>query len=482
MFAIIIPYILEAFIPLLATLKFGISNILFNCITVDGIFTSINFIKTYAQKELSISEKLTLLQNKVSMLERYLYYTLLTASYWMLSTVFWFHGSHVIYSLLMLTVCPSVMSKVINYYYVDIIVKTISQELCRAMLYILSRSVSYMLNKMSIMSLKCDPNIDYHEIEAFFENFTDGVSEIINLIKSFFIVFVLYYVKKSNNSIYRYMLDTFYYFHGIVLTSDNLTVEQKKNKLAKILGDRRWDLLIRPKTINMFFEIYDNKNDDSLADKINMFFIKQFYYILKALTIWRVASIDVGLASLLTIYFYKEKSTTEYAVRILSVIILQCNYLIIGSLIAEFGYLLFRLMEEFHKYLKKKSFKMFYNNNKYNLLLFFVWISTLFFKEWSFIPYLAVIYNYDKIKLIIMISYYALAYLSHFNILHLIYLTVVIYLTINIMTYLRDDELRKNYLDMTYMSGYLVKYKMASSVVIKKERVLLKIRNDHFVN
>jgi hypothetical protein len=312
---------------------------------------------------------------EISFVDKYIYFFTIMGLNIILNIFTWFNYSYEISRLLLILACPSILSVLCRTKCFLIIDTFVLKEAKRLYLYILCKITAKIINSLSKVCLDCKPNIDYKELENFYENTNESTTYILNFVQTFVLMCFVHYMKKSNNIFYKFATKIIYKIKTIGQNTDdnkinkNVYVENKtKNMLAQILYAREWNKLCNPQTVNKFFELYEddaNKDNGYFVTKINEILYQLNYDFVKLFVILTLISINewVGAISvvLLSLKYIPYIKNGEWIVSVVTslLLILLTTLKITGSVIVVFAYILSPIVWVVLTYFYKRDYKMF---------------------------------------------------------------------------------------------------------------------------
>jgi hypothetical protein len=139
------------------------------------------------------------------------------------------------------------------------------------------------------------------------------------------------------------------------------TDEEKQKYILNIIDARKWDEFLKPKTTNIIFELYDNKNEnkeqDSFSNKIGIVIRNIRINFLRFMAIWTIAIVSPLVALIIDAYYtYFDNKffirNHPYSYAISGIFLLSGNPLLGGLLMVISDYLIKPLLE----YLEENNF------------------------------------------------------------------------------------------------------------------------------
>lgn len=481
-YADLIDYIFHTLI-IIGTLLFINSYSLFvKFITIDSIFSAYHFLKLYFNTNISDSQivyRSNLLYN-VSQIDRYIFYTIQYLFYKIICWIFWVNDITIMYYAVFITIIPPILNYLITLELFTNAIKK-KQELVKI---IIAKQSAFMVKLFSKIYLHRDVNISHNDLLPLLSNYDEALEYSSELVKNLGVILLLAYIKtQSPNFYYRLTKYVYNYKTGDMLVS--FSSETAKITLCNILDNKQWGEIIKPNTCKAIFHLYQMNEDKT--DILNKFITNLNFKIIKMFTVWTLASlfnngyVAVIISFLLFMYKYKIPLISQYNIKVFSILTtLACtvhiikNYFVI-SLLCQFGHILifnrivYSIVEFIYKIISKKLSDMYIVNKNYNISLMFIYINILIF---GFIPHMHILLILSIYILFISIIlnvkiniiYYLLLTinsLSNFNIIHLCFLSVMIY----IVLYLLLDT---NIIKLDQISNKIKYLKYECEKIIKK--------------
>lgn len=391
------------------TVYFFSHNSLFaNMLTIDSSITALRFIKTLYEsdgQELIYNLKMNELKEndmimrklknyigmyhgahinkfiftndgKIRFFEKYFLFGICQIISSIIQIVFWSFNSPVITfinSILLIFSIPVFYILITSYtYFLKILNKTIL-HLKKVITYIMSKITANLINKLTESTLNTNPHIHFAELLDYYEDFGNSIFKTLSFIKTVTTLSLLYYFKKTDNTLYSYIASLIQKYQTENLISipiSKVTNEEKQKKLLDIITKRKWDNFLKPKTVNILFELYESNNDnkevDSFSTKIGIIIRNLKINFHRFITIWSIALVSPLLALLVDIYYTYIDSkffmrNNVYSYGISSIFLLFNQPLLGGFLMVSSDYLIRPVLEYldengfFSKFILKNS-------------------------------------------------------------------------------------------------------------------------------
>lgn len=275
----------EIFIVILLHIFLGISNFLFNIITIDGIISSLVFyLESYNNSILSI--------NRLTTIDRYIYYLFILFGYYILNYIFWYRYTNIIKYITCIMVCPNIMCQIYNIYtykkiryviyngYNNLIQKIVCKQLCKIINIII----------INIIGLK--DSISYLELIPYYDKFSFGM--INKFIVTFIMACIFNHIDKGNM---KYLMIV---YKNIYMKDKKYKICNDKEYITKIIKDKKWNKLMDVYTLNRLIRmLFDDNNKESLLSKQIVDFIECCSFkigrIMLCWTIMSITNLQVGI-------------------------------------------------------------------------------------------------------------------------------------------------------------------------------------------
>ncbi len=441
--------------------------ILILSVTIDSVFSAINFIKLFILDDLSHEDLLSNLNKlyKVGVIDRYIYYISLQVIYLIVSYLIWNISLTFLYWSLIVTTSPYIFNSICKKYLSETI-EYVEIEKRRFFKIIICKQVAIVINTLSYVCIDRDPQISFSELLYLLDDYDNIVNNFVTFLKNFFIVSIIHYARKKSRSIYGKMISYFYtYQTGNVLES--IDYSTAKRRFTDVIVNKRWSKLLDDDILQSIIYMYSLQEDSQI--NLGIYLIKFNYMLIKMFTIWTIGAFfdNVAIVPILSLFFtiykkpiklyFEREQIYKYLFKGIALLVglLTRNYFLI-SLICEFGYILTinKIMSTVFQYFSDRFIRLYnvlthYNN--YNLFLIgvFLYIEVLkFVKNYVnlyiqhyLINYIFLIVNTDdRYKSLIYSSIVFLGYLSEYNEFHLLYILGLSYICLNIYHYYINNK------------------------------------------
>lgn len=359
------------------TSEIDVVHIILYYITMDSIYSSCFFIKNFlighkeqARTKQNKDYEKTILDNlnklyKLDLLERYIYYILLSGSVRLLKQMIWKSN---IYIDLALT-CSSLFFTapyIMNICYQNLyLFRYIEEEKKKFAITVTCKQLSNIINFLSESYLKYNPDIKFHELVPLFENYSKNMSNVTSFFKQFLIISLVTYFRKNTGKLYKKVITIIYNYHtGDLLHS--IDIESARFKFKQIVTYRRWKKLLDTDILQSIIYLYtfqEDNNLDVIWDSISLF----NYTTVKMFTIWTISSVvdQLVLVPILSLFFlFYERfhhigniDKRQYIIRLVSgMVYFTPNKYVLSAIICEYGYFLLfnRVMYSVYQYIYHK--------------------------------------------------------------------------------------------------------------------------------
>ncbi len=236
-------YLLYGLVVILTLVMSHGNNLLFQMMSIDGIFNAIHFFKKFIDHKISeddiIKEGDPIYQ--CSTLDRYIYYFISFISYTTLCNFFWIKWIRVIYYGFIFTMLPPILNSITQCSLFEQIRKK-KEQIIKT---IVSKQLTGLIEVISKTYLKKDIKIHHSELMPLFDNYTNTLNYSLDIFYNILLVFLTIYVKKYSTSFYYNMLKYIYnYKTGVELESFH--EHTAKLRLTAIMEKRQWKELLNP--------------------------------------------------------------------------------------------------------------------------------------------------------------------------------------------------------------------------------------------
>lgn len=444
-------YVLYSTITILSSFIAYDYNFFLKMVTLDSLFNAIHFMTTFININLSESQIVTKSNSLYngSLLDRYIYYSIVYGLYKIVCTFLWQANSFHLYFVGLMTIIPFIINKILKSKLFDII-REGKEYFVKV---IISKILTIIIKFYSKIYLDKNANIKNSEILILLKDYRDTVNYFTDVIKNILFIFLLSYVKNYSTTLYYGIIKYIYnYKTGDLLDSYN--VNSAKSYLTNIIDNRKWHELSKPNAYKAILYLYQINSDKT--DLINTIITQFNFSLVKMFTVWTISSIIgsvfiIPILSFAMLLFKKimrkgddDKFYKELFIMIISsgLCLINNSYILI-SFVSQFGTQLlfnkvtFIMIKIFYKKIKKIINIIINNNRDLTLSYIITIIYTIILKHLNMIDSqmiigLNILFNIMvsiEIKKQIIFSIILIStYISNYNIIHVIFNTLVLYL------------------------------------------------------
>lgn len=457
-------------------------NLFLKLLSIDSLTSTIYFIKNLIDNKLTESQIVNMsnsLYNK-GIVDRYIYYLLITIFYNGLKYFVYCSGlMYIVYLLILCTTIPFILNIIL-----------ISKSFNKIML-IKENIIKKYISKMLIFIIKFvsknfldkDVQLKSKEILKIFNNYEHITEYFEEIIKNFLIVIIFARLKSYAPRI-SYKVSKMIYNYKMGYDLKNYNITTAKTTITDIIENHKWKDILNPNTQKAILYIYETSDDNKTFTKIMNNINYKFW---KIVAIWTLISsfnsLWLGFIMSMTWIIYKEKSFEILVKRmvygtIIGFLFMFSNEYLLFSIISQIGYdLIFSnltkiLVKSIVKKIKK-IIKNMYELSKYkyvfmlsSLYYIILWINgTDYISNVNVLMILSMLILFDDYKktLPFMFNIYSVL-LTKFNIMHYIYCQL---LCMFILFYIID---LKNITD--YIISLPISYKVTKKREIIKDNII----------
>ena len=268
-------------------------SLMVGLLSIDSIYSAIDFIKNNSDPGLTESQVLVTNNNlyKIPTIERSAYYLSCQLTYSFV-TIFIFNSDVTLIKYAIgLTLLPCIFNKIIYTTFFKYFDKLTSEknELIKKTCFEQIANTIIHIEKTYIES---DPNgivVQKSEILNALENLDNIKSEVGTLIKNILITFLMIYLRKSSKIYYK--IAKYIYVYGFKEFIQDITVDKAKELFRDVIQNKKYDQLTKPMFIQSVIYLYWDKKDTGELRKL----IQKFKYrIVVMFTIWTLGSFFSG--------------------------------------------------------------------------------------------------------------------------------------------------------------------------------------------
>lgn len=492
------------------------NNLFVNMLTINGVINAVRFIKTlyenksqdlYAQYKLNevlendhimhklksyIDYKYPIYNNHfnflndgyISITQKYFLFVVVQIISYIINTTLWFCCENIINGILLLLALPLFNVLIINSIYFTITYAYFADKIRHISVYTLSKITTKVINTISETCLDHKIKLDFIEFMDFFENYEHAIVYIMIFLKTVIIQSIIHYIKTTNNIFYYYIIDIIHRYQIEKLVffgrSDNLLgFEKQKDMLINIIKNRKWDELLKPKTVYILFEFYESKNDNKFLIKVGMLFRNIRINFIRFMTLWSISTISPIVAIMMDIYyafFNKRFYINHTVICYLIGVITLCYYNnLIGAILIVLSDVIVKSLLDYiddYKIIQKYIFRL---PDQIKYLFFMPVISYLTYPT-IIIPLLMFYINSNVILNSALTIVIMFGILSTYNIYHQLFVWFIINTISNII--INNNTKETQNLQINLLENYI---KTSEPIVqLKKRRIdnIVKINTD----
>ena len=431
-------------------------SLIIKIISIDGLFNTIHFLKTYLNKNMTdsqiVKESYSLYNN--SSLDRYIYYFIIYIVSKIINNIFWINDISIYHLIYEILIIPNILNKIINSEQFKLI-KNKKEEIIKK---IISKQFALGINYIAKTYLEKEVKVKYKDILPLLNNYQEGLEYILEAFKNSMIMLLLDYLKSYSPKFY-YKISKYIYNYK---TGENLipiNTESSKQLLLDIIDNKQWIDIIKPNSCRSILFLYkiNSNNTDFIKFTIDVL----NYKLIKMCACWTIASffsitIISPIVSILLLLYKNEniikrrqELLNRLSVFIISIIIaLNSNNYPLISFISEFGHgiLYNKLSMSVYKMIKKKIIKQIeyiYYNNEISIipLIGYIIYITIIKNITGYnitkylIPNLVLIIlnTINKKQMYLLISLITTGIFSNYDIIHLTIISIIYYFIISFM-------------------------------------------------
>ncbi|ARF11433.1 hypothetical protein Klosneuvirus_1_290 [Klosneuvirus KNV1] len=433
-------------------------NLFVKMITLDSLLNAIYFIKIFINNNLSESQIVTEIGSIYTgtSLDRYIYYFLSYLFYKTVCTLLWVSDISMLYFMIIMTILPPILNIILTHK-IFLKIKEAKEMIVRI---IIAKIFTKIIKFYSKLYLEREIKINYEEILILLKDYNETLNHFYSVLKNTLLILLLSYVKNySSKTYYKLIKYVYNYKTGELINSYN--DNNAKYYLIDILDNKKWDAFTKPNTYKAIIQLYQmNIDNTDLFRKI----IMDFNYLLgKMFAIWTIASLldNIYLIPILSfiMLIYRriagKLDNYKLVIKIIAIVISAIigyfyNSFFVISILCHFGsYVLFnKITGVVSKMIIKNTdnFKNYlvYENHNITLSYFSIVLYMCIFKynvissclNNSFLILLLsivmnIIINTNIRKQLIFGLVLCITYISHFDLLHILYTTLIMILIIH---------------------------------------------------
>lgn len=339
----------------------------------DGVYNGLVFTKEYIYYKIksnlivknkgTIDIKKELLNNyknlyKLDIIDRYISYLILYFMYkfiitillsWEITFKYSQYVNNICYIMFLLLTLPYIQNTIIT---IKPINKYISCYLTNKDIFI-----KYSISKIIINFIKhLDNRINFIKNSQIFILYRYiSYNLVINFIKSYCIIYILYFLRNNGSTYYYYKMIKMAYYYTTGHLFNQITIEESIHMINIIVIEKKWYDLSNIEFVHAFYILINNKynNDDNIYVTFSLYLTK-FFTLWNFICLLKILKTQI-ITVLLFIYFlvdYKLNQSTKKANRIETIsmglllyilLLSNVNELIVSTIIVlyKFIYLMF---------------------------------------------------------------------------------------------------------------------------------------------
>lgn len=426
-------------------------------ITLDSLLNAIYFLKIFINKNLTESQIVTEVGSIYSgtSLDRYIYYILSYLFYKIVCTLLWVSDIPMLYFMIIMTILPPILNKILTHK-IFLKIKETKELIVKI---IIAKIFTKIIKFYSKLYLERDIKLKYEEILILLEDYNETLNHFYSVLKNTLLILFLSYIKTySSKTYYKLIKYVYNYKTGELLNSYN--DNNAKYYLIDILDNKKWNAFTKPNTYKAIIQLYQMNVDNT--DLIHRLITDFNYLMINMFAIWTFASLLdniylIPILSLIMIIYRRivgKINNYKLIIKIITIGISAVvgyfyNSFFLISMLCHFGsYILFnKITSVISRMIMKntdyvKNYLVYENYNitisyfgivffmcifKYNVLNSCVNNSflTLFLNI-----IMNIITNTNIRKQLIFGMVLCITYISQFNILHILYTTLIMILII----------------------------------------------------
>lgn len=291
----------ELFVVMFFHFFLGIHNAIFNVISIDGILSCLIFYMSYIEVS---DDNNFLLRNRLTALDRYIYYLLLFCGYYLFSYMTWFRFTGITMYCASILICPSIMGQIYNIYAYKKIRKVLYYGYHKLVQKIVCKQLSKILNIVIKSVFNLDTKINYEELIPFYNQFSLWI--INKFVVTFVTACIFNHVDKGG---FKFPLMI---YKNLYLKDNKYNIANDKEYLHKLITDKQWNKFMDVYTLNRIIRIImtDDTQNSMLSDQVSTTYQKllfKFNRVMFCWTIMGVSNLTVGILSFLLFISHTER-------------------------------------------------------------------------------------------------------------------------------------------------------------------------------
>ena len=435
-------------------------SIISNYIIVDSTYQALNAIAG------------SILRYKMTMhsvYQRYLLYMIMSIVYWLISGIFWIHNGTHLRNVFLLVANPQIFAHVSNWHYVQVTTKYINGKVNTMYMHALCCSVAYCINVVFQQLLRRYKNAAMYKVTT--KDILEDIacvdvstSACLDFVKTFVIAVILCYVE-SFSAVIPFVMPIVSIIAGKYIDiNDPLGGHHDKEKLYLMLKHKRFDLVANQCVLKSLVAVWRKSRGGTLLEEIHAYVRLLNKSLGRFCAIWSILSVfdlkGVGaIGSIVLLVTPKSRSTItpqQVICRLLGVVVGIFSNDLYGVAVSEFaeyldGRLTRTILTTAYTWMYSRLYLL-HHCNKYNycIIVCVVGLST-FDVSMGFGIMMLSLMNFADYHTYIYIAMLVLGALSNYNIIHMILLGIVVYVSVNIIMV---DQAEKPKIDMQIIDSY----------------------------
>lgn len=398
-------------------------NVFSNLFLLDGLIFSVKYLYSYFIQKKNLSENYTF-----DFIDKYVIYGFYILCLSTISLFFWIDlNQYFNYTLVL--IIPIILNIITEFKFnIHIVVK---EKIYNFYYFLICNIISYIVNKVSKVSLDINPNIDYREFLHFFEKkslIDKGLKQNVVMFIRQVVTFIILnqigitYIYKINDVIS-------YYSSSNSNSNENLGSQNSKIYICDIIKNRQWNKFNEIKTLNHLFDliINDISKHKTVIKSISNKFILDIYAFL---ILWSLSSLHYFFGILVYFCFINvpnDKVIIKILQFLLSIFIYPYN-IVVGSFTLIYSHYFFNMIYKYNllENLKFNEFLSIYNS------LIIIPISVLLY-FFNYTVYICLfLFDYKSVDFYFTVLLCFFGVFSNFKIQHLLSISTVLLVGLSI--------------------------------------------------
>ena len=276
----------EFFVVMLLHLYLGITNAMFNVISIDGIVSCIIFYMA----SLGISKAQNFLDKiRLITIDRYIYYLILFVGVHIVNYVSWFQFPEVTRYMASFMICPSIMAQIYQYRPYAKIRQVLYDGYNNLIKKIICKQLAKIINMFIEKVLVIEARVTYSDLMVHYMDFDFVV--INKFIVTFILALIFNHIDKGSLRFPIMIYKTFY------MKDAEYNIRDDRQYLTAIIKDQKWEKFLNVYTLNRMIRMLI-ENDDKDADLSVMimdFLKRQLFRFNRVMFCWSIMSLTKSL-------------------------------------------------------------------------------------------------------------------------------------------------------------------------------------------